>query len=87
MWLDEARVAAEVRALRPDYAALLIVAEALRPGPSDAASDALLTAAEDRARKRLGDSRPEELPEVAEWREAFAAARSPSSLKILLRPS
>ena len=44
MWLDGAQVAAEVRALRPDYAALLIVAEGLRPGPSDEASDALLAA-------------------------------------------
>jgi DNA/RNA-binding domain of Phe-tRNA-synthetase-like protein len=90
MWLDEARVAAEVRALRPDYAALLIVAEGLRPGPSDAASDALLTAAEDRARKHLGDSRPEELPEVAEWREAFRAfgakpQRTRPSVEALLR--
>src|SRR5438552_1159891 len=71
MWLDAAEVAAEVRALRPDYAALLIVAEGLRPGPSDEASDALLAGAEDRARKHLGGTRPEELPQVAEWREAF----------------
>src|SRR5215831_1630184 len=90
MWLDQAQVAAEVWALRPDYAALLIVAEGLRPGPSDAASDALLTAAEDRARKHLGDSRPEELPEVAEWREAFRAfgakpQRTRPSVEALLR--
>ena len=90
MWLDQAQVAGEVRALRPDYAALLIVAEGLRPGPSDAASDALLTAAEDRARKHLGDSRPEELPEVAEWREAFRAfgakpQRTRPSVEALLR--
>ena len=90
MWLDEAHVAAEVRALRPDYAALLIVAEGLRPGPSDAGSDALLTAAEDRARKHLGDSRPEELPEVAQWREAFRAfgakpQRTRPSVEALLR--
>src|SRR5262249_2534454 len=76
MWLDDAQVAAEVHALRPDYAALLIVADGLRPGPSDAASDAVLAAAEDRARKHLGDSRPEELPEVAEWRGAVPAARA-----------
>src|SRR2546426_7514661 len=73
MWLDDAQVAAEVRALRPDYAALLIVAGGLRPGPSDAASDALLAGAEDRARKHLGGARPEELPQVAEWREGGPA--------------
>jgi DNA/RNA-binding domain of Phe-tRNA-synthetase-like protein len=90
MWLDDAQVATEVGALRPDYAALLIVAEGLRPGPSDAASDALLAAAEDRAREHLGDSRPEELPEVAEWREAFRAfgakpQRTRPSVEALLR--
>src|SRR5262249_12485428 len=77
MWLDGAYVAAEVRALRPDYAALLIIAEGLRPGPSDEASDALLAAAEDRARKHLGGSRPEELREVAEWRGGGPAGRAP----------
>jgi len=90
MWLDGAQVAAEVRALRPDYAALLIVADGLRPGPSDAASDAVLAAAEERAREHLGGSRPEELPEVAEWREAFRAfgakpQRTRPSVEALLR--
>jgi DNA/RNA-binding domain of Phe-tRNA-synthetase-like protein len=90
MWLDDAYVATEVRALRPDYAALLIAAEGLRPGPSDAASDNLLAAAEGRARKHLDDSRPEELPEVAEWREAFRAfgakpQRTRPSVEALLR--
>src|SRR5262249_55341867 len=89
-WLDAAYVAGEVRARRPDYAALLIVAEGLRPGPSDEASDALLAAAENRARKRLGGSRPEELPEVAEWRGAFRAfgakpQRTRPSVEALLR--
>ena len=90
MWLDEAQVAAEVRALVPGYAALLIVAEGLRPGPSDKASDALLAAAEGRARGHLGGSRPEELPEVAEWRETFRAfgakpQRTRPSVEALLR--
>ncbi len=44
MWLDGAHVAPEIWALQPGYAALLVVAEDLRPGPSDEASDALLTA-------------------------------------------
>jgi DNA/RNA-binding domain of Phe-tRNA-synthetase-like protein len=100
MWLDGAEVAAEVRALRPDYAALLIVAEGLRPGPSDQASEAVLADAEDRARKHLGGvagsepaergARPEELPQVAEWREAFRSfgakpQRTRPSVEALLR--
>jgi DNA/RNA-binding domain of Phe-tRNA-synthetase-like protein len=90
MWLDGAEVAAEVAALRPDYAALLIVAEGLRPGPSDAASDALLADAGQRARKHLAGARPEELPQVAEWREAFRAfgakpQRTRPSVEALLR--
>jgi len=110
MWLDGAEVAAEVRALRPDYVALLIVAEGLRPGPSDQASEALLADAEDRARKHLGGvagsgpagrgaagsgpagrgARPEELPQVAQWREAFRAfgakpQRTRPSVEALLR--
>jgi len=90
MWLDGAEVAAEVRALRPDYAALLIVAEGLRPGPSDQASDALVADAEDRARKHLGGARPEEVPQVAQWREAFRAfgakpQRTRPSVEALLR--
>jgi DNA/RNA-binding domain of Phe-tRNA-synthetase-like protein len=90
MWLDDAQVSAEVWALRPDYAALLVVAEGLRPGPSDEASDALLAAAEDRARQHLGEARPEDLPQVAEWREAFRAfgakpQRTRPSVEALLR--
>ena len=90
MWLDGAEVAAEVRALRPDYAALLIVTEGLLPGPSDQASDALLAGAEDRARKHLAGGRPEDLPQVAEWREAFRAfgakpQRTRPSVEALLR--
>jgi DNA/RNA-binding domain of Phe-tRNA-synthetase-like protein len=90
MWLDGAQVAAEVRALRPDYAALLIVAEGLRPGPSDEVSDALLAGAEERARKHLDGARPEELPQVAEWRDAFRGfgakpQRTRPSVEALLR--
>jgi DNA/RNA-binding domain of Phe-tRNA-synthetase-like protein len=90
MWLDGAEVAAEVRALRPDYAALLIVAEGLLPGPSDEASDALLADAGQRAAKHLGGARPEELPQVAAWREAFRAfgakpQRTRPSVEALLR--
>jgi DNA/RNA-binding domain of Phe-tRNA-synthetase-like protein len=89
-WLAAAQVAGQVRELRPDYAALLIVADGLRPGPSDEASDAILAAAERRARSRVAGSPPQDLPQVAEWREAFRAfgakpQRTRSSVEALLR--
>jgi len=89
-WLAAAQVAGQVRELRPDYAALLIVADGLRPGPSDEASDAILAAAERRARGRLAGSPPQDLPQVAQWREAFRGfgakpQRTRSSVEALLR--
>src|SRR5262249_59289274 len=74
-WLAAARVADEVRALRPDYTALLITADGLEPGPSDEASEAVLAAAEQRAAQHLAGSRPEDLPQVAQWREALPPLR------------
>ena len=56
-WLATAWVADDVRALRPDYAVLLIAADGLRPGPSDGASDAILADAEQRAAKPWGPVR------------------------------
>jgi DNA/RNA-binding domain of Phe-tRNA-synthetase-like protein len=89
-WLATAQVADDVRALRPDYAALLIAADGLVPGPSDEASDAILAAAEARARKWLAGARPEDLPQVACWREAFRGfgakpQRTRPSVEALLR--
>jgi DNA/RNA-binding domain of Phe-tRNA-synthetase-like protein len=89
-WLAAAQVAGEVRALRPDYAALLITADGLQPGPSDEASEAILAAAEQRAVERLAGSRPEDLPQVAQWREAFRGfgakpQRTRPSVEALLR--
>ncbi len=88
--LAEAWVAPEVISLRPDYRAVVMVAERLQGGPSDAASEALLVAAEAAARARLGDRPAEEEPHVAEWREAFKAfgakpSRTRNSLEALLR--
>jgi hypothetical protein len=45
-WLAAARVDPSVSALRPDYRALVLLAERLVPGPGDAASEALLAEAE-----------------------------------------
>lgn len=89
-WLAGATVAPEVAALRPDYRALLVVVEPLAPGPSDDASEALLSDAEARARAALGDGPPEALPEVAAWREAYRAfgakpQRTRPSVEALLR--
>ena len=72
-WLAEAYVDQAVTELRPDYAALLIVVEELRPGPSDDESDKLLTAAESRARTLLDGRAPHELDHLRQWREAFQA--------------
>jgi DNA/RNA-binding domain of Phe-tRNA-synthetase-like protein len=89
-WLDAAHIDPAVHALRPDYRALLVLAEGLAAGPSDIASDALLVAAEQRARVRLDGSPPELHPNVAAWRDAFRAfgakpQRTRSSVEALLR--
>jgi DNA/RNA-binding domain of Phe-tRNA-synthetase-like protein len=89
-WLAAAQVAQQVRELRPDYSALLIVAGGLRPGPSDQTSDAILAAAERRARDQLAGSAPQDLPQVAQWREAFRGfgakpQRTRPSVEALLR--
>ena len=89
-WLGQARVDDAVRALRPDYTALLIVAEGLCPGPSDDSTDILLREAEDRARVLLAGREPAELPQVADWRAAYQAfgakpSRTRPSVEALLR--
>jgi DNA/RNA-binding domain of Phe-tRNA-synthetase-like protein len=88
--LAAAQVAEEVFALRPDYRALLIVVDGLTPGPSDSASHALLRAAESAAAELLADTRVEELPHVAAWREAYRGfgakpQRTRNSLEALTR--
>ena len=67
-----------------------MVADGLAPGPSDAASDALLAAAEQRAAGRLAGRAPEELAEVSAWRDAYRAfgakpQRTRPSVEALLR--
>ena len=89
-FLDGSRVDAAVFTLRPDYRALLLAVDGFVPGPSDEASDALLQAAEARAREALSDRPVEELPQVAAWREAYRAfgakpQRTRNSLEALLR--
>ncbi len=89
-WLAAAAVDDAVFALRPDYRALLVTADGLRGGTSDEVSERVLATAEATARDRLGGWRPEELPELAAWREAYRAfgarpQRTRSSVEALLR--
>ncbi|HEY1530856.1 MAG TPA: phenylalanine--tRNA ligase beta subunit-related protein [Galbitalea sp.] len=72
-WLDLASVDSAVFALRPDYRALLIVAEQLVPGESDVVSEALLADAETLISTRLEDQPLDEFPELLAWREAYRA--------------
>ena len=81
-WLAAAYVDPEVYALRPDYRALLILADDLVPGPSDDMSEKLLRSAEERA---VPDH-----PHVEAWRDAFRAfgakpQRTRPSVDALLR--
>jgi DNA/RNA-binding domain of Phe-tRNA-synthetase-like protein len=89
-WLDRARIDDAVLALRPDYAALLIVADGLSPGPSDDATDKLLRTAEEAAGAALGGRAPADLGPVADWRAAFRSfgarpSRTRPSVEALLR--
>ena len=88
--LSPASVAPEVWELRPDYRAMLLAVDGIEPGPSDAASEALLQAAESSARAALAEVPVEDLPHVAAWREAYRAfgakpQRTRNSLEALLR--
>ncbi|MEX5717290.1 B3/B4 domain-containing protein [Geodermatophilus maliterrae] len=89
-WLAAATVDDAVVALRPDYRAVLLTADGLRGGQSDEASERVLAAAEATARERLGGRKPEELPELAAWRDAYRAfgarpQRTRPSVEALLR--
>jgi DNA/RNA-binding domain of Phe-tRNA-synthetase-like protein len=91
-FLAGGHVEAAVFALRPDYRALLLAVDGLVPGPSDAASEALLEEAEASARRSLAERPVEQLPHVAAWREAYRSfgakpQRTRNSLEALLRRS
>jgi len=90
LFLAECSVDEAVFELRPDYRVVLIAADGLVPGPSDAASDALLAEAESYAARSLQNQGPEELPNVSAWRDAYRAfgskpQRTRNSLEALLR--
>jgi DNA/RNA-binding domain of Phe-tRNA-synthetase-like protein len=89
-FLAAGRIDSAVLELRPDYRAVLLAVDGIVPGPSDAASDALLQAAERSAVAALGQHPAEDLPHVAAWREAYRKfgakpQRTRNSLEALLR--
>jgi DNA/RNA-binding domain of Phe-tRNA-synthetase-like protein len=89
-WLDLATVERPVLDLRPDYTAWIIVAQGLHPGPTDEATDALLSAAEAQARATLTGRAAADLEPVAAWRLAYQAfgakpKRTRPSVEALLR--
>lgn len=89
-FLAGARVDDAVFALRPDYRALLIAADGIRPGPSDQTSEALLALAEAAAREALAETAVDQLPHIAAWREAYRAfgakpQRTRNSAEALIR--
>jgi DNA/RNA-binding domain of Phe-tRNA-synthetase-like protein len=89
-FLSAISVAPEVLELRPDYRALVMVAEGLQPGLPDEISDELLARAQDRARVTLDGRAPEDVPQVADWRDAYRAfgakpQRTRPSVEALLR--
>lgn len=89
-WLAAAFIDPSVAALRPDYHVALLLAENLQPGPSDAASEQLLSAAETEARDQWGSGPVEQIGHVASWRDAFRAfgakpQRTRTSVEALLR--
>lgn len=90
--LQAAKIAPEIFELRPDYRALLMVAENIPPGPSDASSDTLLQEAETHVKGLLSQSPVTELPHIAAWREAYKSfgakpQKTRNSLEALTRRS
>lgn len=71
--LDAASIAPEVFALRPDYRALLIIVDGIKPEPSNDFSEAMLQEAETSARASLAKTPATAFPHVAAWRGAYKA--------------
>jgi len=89
-WLEQVTVENPVLELRPDYTALIIVAEGLTPGPSDEATDVLLGEAEAHTKAALAGRGAGELAPVVAWRLAYQAfgakpKRTRPSVEALLR--
>jgi DNA/RNA-binding domain of Phe-tRNA-synthetase-like protein len=81
-------VSPEVASAWPEYRAAVVVAEGIRNGPSDEASERLLVAAEQAARES-GLERAADDPRIAAWRAVFSEfgskpSRYPCSAEALL---
>jgi DNA/RNA-binding domain of Phe-tRNA-synthetase-like protein len=72
-FLDGARIDDAVFDLRPDYHAVLLAVDGLAPGPSDAAGELLLRQAETVAAQSISQTPVDQLPHIADWREAYRA--------------
>lgn len=72
-YLNRATVAPEVFALRPDYRALLIAVSGIPSGPSDDLSESMLSKAEEATRSKMAEQAVNDIPHVADWREAYKA--------------
>lgn len=70
-FLDDATVAPEIFALRPDYRAVLLAATGILPGESNEACESLLRDA-DQSTRAL-ETTVTDIPHVAAWREAYKA--------------
>lgn len=81
-------VSPEILEAWPAYEAVVVIAEGVRNGPTDEASDRLLATAE-RAARESGLERAADDPRIAAWRTAFSEfgskpSRYPSSAESLL---
>jgi DNA/RNA-binding domain of Phe-tRNA-synthetase-like protein len=88
--LRDARIEPEVVAAHPSYRAVLLVALGLEGGPSDAASESALVAAEQHAARLAAAAPLDELAQVVEWRAAYRSfgvkpRQARSSVESLLR--
>lgn len=84
----EVRVDPAVHATHPDYVALVLLADGLANGPTDADSDAGLAAAEAHLRA-TGLAKATEHPHIGAWRAAFSSfgakpSKYPSSAEALM---
>jgi DNA/RNA-binding domain of Phe-tRNA-synthetase-like protein len=84
----QAHVDPEIRRTWPAYEAAVVIAQDVRNGPTDEASDALLVAAEQAARES-GLDRAADDPRIAAWRAVFSEfgskpSRYPCSAEALL---